>query len=71
MTAQLHHATIVNLVLFLAVNGTSSCHGKHLWSCAEPHMYLVEATLVSSDGFGLVTRVARGSNKSWSPMPRY
>ena len=28
------------------------------------HMYLDEATLVSSDGVGLVTKVAWGSNKS-------
>ena len=63
MTAQLHNATIANLVLFLAVNGTGSCHGNRLCSCAGPHMYLDDATLVNSDGVGL-TRVVRGSNKS-------
>ena len=63
MTAQLHHATIVNLVLFLAVNGTGSCHGNHLCSCAGPHMYLDQATLVNTDGIGL-TRVVQGCAKS-------
>ena len=63
MTAQSHNATIANLVLFLAVNGTGSCHGNRLCSCAGPHMYLDDATLVNSDGVGL-TRVVRGSNKS-------